>query len=114
MLAFHTRVTRAIFQKCVLQLSVVNEIHYQSTRANEFIATIFKELTPSNSPRCQQRIVKCFLYEELASKICLFKFVNSEDIYLGLNWRGLTKCKKKLFFKVLGNYGICETNVKYL
>ena len=85
MLAFRTQVTRAIFQKCVLQISVVNAVHYKNVRANEIIATIFKELTPSNSLRCQQRIVKCFLYEDLTSTICLFKFVNSVDIYLGLN-----------------------------
>lgn len=99
MLAFHTQVTRAIFQKCVLQLSVVIAVHYHSTRANEIIATMFKELSPSNSPRCQQRIVKCFLYEDLTCKICLLKFVNSIDIYLGLNCRGFTKCKKNCYAK---------------
>lgn len=54
------------------------------------------------------------MYEDLICKICLFKFVNSVDIYLGLNCKGLMKCKKKVLFKVLGNYGICEINVKYL
>lgn len=65
MLAFHTQVTRAIFQRCVLQLRVVNEVHYQSTIANRIIATIIRELTPSNSRRCQQRNLQCFLHENI-------------------------------------------------
>ena len=65
MLAFHMQVTRAIFRRCVLQLSVVSEVHYQSTIAYEIIATISREVTPSNSRRCQQRIVKCNMYEDI-------------------------------------------------
>ena len=85
MLAFHMQVIRAIFQRRVLQLSVVNEAYY------EIIATIITKLTSSNSRRCQQRNgnVSCMR----TSKICLFKFVNNVDIYLGVNCRGLTKCK---------------------
>ena len=48
------------------------------------------------------------------SKICLFRFVNNEvDIYLGINCRGLTKCKIT-DIQSLDNYGICDSDVKYL
>lgn len=43
MLAFHIQATRAIFQRCVLQISVVNESHYQSTIANVIIVTIINK-----------------------------------------------------------------------
>ena len=65
MLAFHMQVTRAIFQRCVLQLKVGSEVHYQSKMTNEIIATIIRELTPSKSRRCQQSNAQCFLYEDI-------------------------------------------------
>lgn len=58
------QVTRAIFQMCVSQLKVVNETP-QSTITNEIIATITRELTPSNSRRCQQSNAQCFLHEAI-------------------------------------------------